>query len=57
MKARMQVAMVKMSDPRILRVVLVGLALALAAATQVAPAGVEAVYACPSTGGGGCAGG
>ncbi len=55
MKPRMQLAMAKMSDPRVVRVVLTALALALAAATQVMPAGVEAVYACPSSGGGGCA--
>ena len=55
MKARMQLAMAKMSDPRVVRVVLA--ALALAAATQVMPAGVEAVYASPSSGGGGCVGG
>ncbi len=57
MKARMQLAMAKMSDPRVVRVVLAALALALAAAAQVVPAGVEAVYACPSSGGGGCTGG
>jgi len=57
MKARMQLAMAKMSDPRVVRVVLAALALALAAATQAMPAGVEAVYACPSSGGGGCVGG
>jgi len=57
MKARMQLAMAKMSDPRVVRVVLAALALALAAATQVMPAGVEAVYASPSSGGGGCVGG
>ena len=55
MKARMQLAMAKMSDPRVVRVVLAALALALAAATQVMPGGVEAVYACPASGGGGCA--
>ncbi|MCJ7548390.1 MAG: hypothetical protein MUQ30_01760 [Anaerolineae bacterium] len=55
MKARMQLAMAKMSDPRVVRVVLTALVLALAAATQVMPAGVEAVYACPASGGGGCA--
>jgi hypothetical protein len=57
MKARMQVMMVQLSDPRIIRVILVGLALVLAAVAQAAPAGVQAVYACPSTGGSGCAGG
>jgi len=57
MKARMQLAMAKMSDPRVVRVVLTALALALAAAAQVVPAGVEAVYACPASGGGGCVGG
>jgi len=49
MKARMQLAMAKMSDPRVVRVVLTALALALAAATQVMPAG--------ASGGGGCVGG
>jgi hypothetical protein len=57
MKARTQLMMVKLSDPRTVRVVLVGLALALAAAAQAVPAGVEAVYACPASGGGGCSGG
>lgn len=57
MKAQMQVMMVRLSDPRIIRVVLVGLALVLAAVAQAVPAGVQAVYACPSTGGSGCAGG
>lgn len=55
MKARMQLAVAKLSDPRVVRVVLAALALALVAATQAMPAGVEAVYACPATGGGGCA--
>jgi len=55
MKARMQLAVAKMSDPRVVRVVLAALALALVAATQAMPAGVEAVYACPSSGGSGCA--
>ena len=57
MKARMQLFFVRLGDPRTVRIVLMGLALALAAATHAVPAGVEAVYACPSTGGGGCAGG
>lgn len=57
MKARMQSMMVKLNDPRTLRVVLIGIALALAAVAQATPAGVEAVYACPAMGGGGCTGG
>ena len=55
MIARMQLAMAKLSDPRVVRVVLA--ALALAAAAQALPAGVQAVYASPSSGGGGCVGG
>ncbi len=51
MKARMQLVVAKVSDPRVVRVVLAALALALAAATQANPA----VYACPASGGSGCA--
>jgi len=57
MKARMQLALMKMEDPRVARVVLIGVALILAFVAQAAPGGAEAVYACPSTGGGGCTGG
>ena len=57
MKARMQVALLKVDDPRIIRMVLVTLALVLAFIAQGVPGGAEAVYACPSTGGGGCVGG
>jgi len=50
MKARMQLAVAKMSDPRVVRVALAALALALAVAAQAG--GAQAVYACPATGGG-----
>lgn len=57
MKARMQLALLQMEDPRIVRVVVIGLALVLAFVAQAVPGGAEVVYACPSTGGGGCTGG
>ncbi|MCU0522206.1 MAG: hypothetical protein MUF84_16120 [Anaerolineae bacterium] len=57
MKARMQLALMKMDDLRVVRVVAIGLALALALVAQVLPGGAEVVYACPATGGGGCTGG
>jgi len=53
----MQLALLKVDDPRIIRMVLVTLALVLAFIAQGVPGGAEAVYACPSTGGGGCVGG
>lgn len=56
MKARMQLAMMKLEDPRVVRVVLLGLALAMAAIGGLS-GGAEAVYACPTSGGGGCSGG
>ncbi len=57
MKAQMQLALLKVDDPRIIRVALVALALVLALVAQGVPGGAEAAYACPSTGGGGCVGG
>ena len=57
MKARMQLALMNMDDPRVVRVVAIGLALVLALVAQALPGGAEAVYACPSSGGGGCIGG
>ena len=57
MKARMQLALMKMDDPRVVRVVAIGLALVLALVAHTLPGGAEAVYACPATGGGGCTGG
>lgn len=57
MKARMQLALVTMGDPRVVRAMAIGLALVLALVAQAFPGGAEAVYACPSTGGGGCTGG
>lgn len=57
MKARMQLALMNMDDPRVVRVVAIGLALVLALVAQALPGGAEAVYACPASGGGGCIGG
>ncbi|MHB1318418.1 MAG: hypothetical protein ACYCYF_07365 [Anaerolineae bacterium] len=57
MKARMQLVLMKMDDPRVVRVVAIGLALALALVAPALPGGAEVVYACPATGGGGCTGG
>ncbi len=57
MKARMQLAMMKMDDPRVMRAVMVGVALLLALVAQATPLGVQAVYADPSSGGGGTVGG
>ena len=57
MKARMQLALMKMDDPRVARAVMVGLALLVALVAQAAPGGAQVVYACPSSGGGGCVGG
>ncbi len=57
MSARMRVMMVRLSDPRLLRLVVVILMVVL---SLVMPAslGVEPVFACPiGTGGGGCDGG
>ena len=52
MKARIQFGLLKVTDPRVVRVVLIGLTLAL---TLLAHAGL--VYAAPASGGGGCGGG
>jgi hypothetical protein len=52
MKARIQLGLLKVADPRIIRVLLVGLTLAL---TLLASTGV--VYATPIGGGDGCGGG
>ena len=57
MKARMQLAMLKMVDPRVVRAALIGAAVVLALVAQGVPGGAELVYACPSSGGGGCTGG
>ena len=57
MKARMQLALMKMDDPRVMRAVMVGVALLLALIAQATPLGVQAVYADPSSGGGGAVGG
>jgi hypothetical protein len=57
MKAQMQLALLKMDDPRIIRAVVIGLALVLTVVAQAVPGGAEAVYACPASGGGGCVGG
>ena len=55
MKAQMQLALMKAGDPRVVRVLLTALALAMAAASV---AGVGTVYANPSQGGsGGTSGG
>ncbi len=52
MKARIQVGLSKLQDPRVVRVALVSLALAL---MLLAPH--AAVYACPGGSSGGCGGG
>jgi hypothetical protein len=52
MKARIQVGLLKLQDPRVIRVVLVGLALAL---MLLAPHAT--IYACPGGSSGGCGGG
>ncbi len=57
MTARIQLALMKMDDPRVVRVLMLGLAMVLALVAHGSPSGAEAVYACPSTGGGGCTGG
>jgi hypothetical protein len=50
MNARMQLALMTAGDPRLVRVVVLGLALLLAV---VAGGGADAVYACPAQGGSG----
>ena len=52
MKARIQLGLLKFADPRAVRVLLVGLTLAL---TLLAGTGI--VYAEPASGNGGCGGG
>ncbi len=52
MKARIQLGLLKFADPRVVRVLLVGLTLAL---TLLAGTGV--VYASPAVGGGASSGG
>ena len=54
MKARLQLAMIKLADPRAIRVVLLGLMLLLAA---LAPGSVAFADDCPGGSGGGCCGG
>jgi hypothetical protein len=54
MTARMQLALMKAGDPRLVRVVLLGVAVLLAA---VSAGGVDTVYACPAQGGSGCGAG
>jgi hypothetical protein len=56
MTSRMQLALLQAQDPRVVRIALLGAALVLALVTRVTP-GAEAVYACPTAGGGGCSGG
>jgi hypothetical protein len=51
MKARMQVGLIKLSNPRVVRILLVGLALAMA---LLGPGAVA--YADPGGCGGGCTG-
>ena len=54
MKTRFQLGMLKLTDPRVLRVVLFGLMLALAA---LAHGSVAYANNCPGGSGGGCSGG
>ncbi len=56
MKARMKLATMQMSDPRFVRVALFGLSLVVAFVAR-ANLGTQIVYAYPSSGGGGPAGG
>ena len=57
MKAQVQMAMVKAADPRVVRMVLVGLAVVLALVAPMVPGGVQVVLADPAMGGGGSVGG
>lgn len=57
MKARLQLALITLDNPRVVRMVLFGLGIALALVAPVLPSGAEAVYACPASGGDGCTGG
>jgi len=54
MKAHIQLGLLKLADPRVIRVLLIGLTLALALL-----AGGSVIYAgdCPASGTGGCGGG
>jgi hypothetical protein len=57
MNARMRVAMVRLSDPRLVRLIVIMGMVVVSLLLQAAP-GAEPVFACPSgTGGGGCDGG
>ena len=52
MKARVQLMLLRLGDPRLVRLVLIGLGLVLSLMLQ-GPGGAEPVFACPSGGGGG----
>jgi hypothetical protein len=52
MKARIQLGLLKLANPRLVRVLLVGLTLALTLL-----AGNSVIYACPASGSGICGGG
>jgi hypothetical protein len=55
MTARVQLPLMRVSDPGVVRVALLGLAVVLAV---LSAGGAESVYACPAQGGsGGCSGG
>jgi hypothetical protein len=55
MTAQMQLALMRVMDPRFVRVALLGLAVLL---TVLTAGGADTVYACPAQGGsGGCSGG
>jgi hypothetical protein len=54
MKARFQLAMIKVANPRVIRMVLLGLMLALAV---LAPGSVALADDCPGGSGGSCGGG
>jgi hypothetical protein len=57
MNVRIRLAMLRLSDPRLVRLALIVLMLVLSLVVQAFPA-AEPVFACPSgTGGGGCDGG
>jgi hypothetical protein len=51
-KTQIQLSLLKGPDPRIIQILLIGLALALALFSPN-----QGVYACPTGGGGGCSGG
>jgi hypothetical protein len=51
MKARLQVGLIKLSDPRVIRALVIGLTLALAVLSR------GTVLACPGGSSGGCSGG